>query len=562
MAREKVDMAEIQKKMLEEIQQEFDRFPAQCSLDDVEESVEMVPMSDGVRLKTYIFRQKDISCAPTLLVRTCYPNNQAGDFLKARNFAAHGFFSVIQYCRGTEGSEGVWEPNVHERPDGIDTVNWLADQLWVESIGYYGASYLALTGWAMMDSLPDKVKGMYLSVYGTNRYVSAFNDGLFRQDVLTSWAMENAGVPVNADYIESCRFKPQVQVDEALWGVKLPWYEQMICSPDGTDDYWNTGFWSVLREQPSRVKIPIVFEEGWYDHHLGSALSGYRTMSGEGLEKCLLLIGPWNHGKYSVVNAHECKNGGSNQITDIYNFFTTLLKEGKTPRSGVSLYVIGEDRWINEKQWPKVKDIKHLYLNMADKTLGKDRPETDSQRSFVYDPEDPVTSYGTESCLRSWTANGSLKQPEPDYREDVVSFISQPVTEDIAIMGKINVDLYVSSDAEDTAFSVKVMEVLENGEAYNIRSGITTLAYRGHSKERQTYTPGEIVKVNIDTWDIGWTVKKGSRIRIDISSSDFPQYSAHSNYPGVWALQEKTKKAIQTIYSGKEYPSAVNLPTA
>ena len=99
MAREKVDMAEIQKKMLEEIQQEFDRFPAQCSLDDVEESVEMVPMSDGVRLKTYIFRQKDISSAPTLLVRTCYPNNQAGDFLKARNFAAHGFFSVIQYCR-------------------------------------------------------------------------------------------------------------------------------------------------------------------------------------------------------------------------------------------------------------------------------------------------------------------------------------------------------------------------------------------------------------------------------------------------------------------------------
>ena len=127
-------------------------------------------------------------------------------------------------------------------------------------------------------------------------------------------------------------------------------------------------------------------------------------------------------------------------------------------------------------------------------------------------------------------------------------------------MGKINVDLYVSSDAQDTAFSVKIMEVLENGEAYNIRSGITTLAYRGHSSERQTYTPGEIVKVNVDTWDIAWTIKKGSRIRVDISSSDFPQYSVHTNYPGVWALQEKTKKAVQTIYSGKEYPSAVNLP--
>ena len=102
MAEAKVDMAEIQKKMLAEIQQEFDQFPARCGLEDVEETVEMVPMSDGVKLKTYIFRQKGIACAPALLVRTCYPGNQAGDFLKARNFAAHGFFSVIQYCRGTE----------------------------------------------------------------------------------------------------------------------------------------------------------------------------------------------------------------------------------------------------------------------------------------------------------------------------------------------------------------------------------------------------------------------------------------------------------------------------
>ena len=107
---------------------------------------------------------------------------------------------------------------------------------------------------------------------------------------------------------------------------------------------------------------------------------------------------------------------------------------------------------------------------------------------------------------------------------------------------------------------MKVMEVFENGDAYNIRSGITTLAYRGHSGHRQTYTPDEIVKVNIETWDIAWEVKKGSRIRLDISSSDFPQYCAHSNYPGVWTLQDKTKKAVQTIYSGKDMPSVLNIP--
>ena len=120
--------------------------------------------------------------------------------------------------------------------------------------------------------------------------------------------------------------------------------------------------------------------------------------------------------------------------------------------------------------------------------------------------------------------------------------------------------LYVASDAPDTAFSAKVMEVFPDGSAYNIRGSITTLAYRGHSGRRQDYTPGQIVEVEIDMWEIVWLIKAGSRLRVDISSSDFPQYAVHPNREGPWSLHGETDAANQTVYGGREYPSAVILP--
>ena len=148
----------------------------------------------------------------------------------------------------------------------------------------------------------------------------------------------------------------------------------------------------------------------------------------------------------------------------------------------------------------------------------------------------------------------------PDNRDDVVTFLSEPVPEDTEMEGKIKVRLFVKSDAEDTAFSAKLMEVFENGECVNIRGSITTLAYRNQNPHRGTYTPGEIVEICIEMWDVAWMIRSGSRLRLDISSSDFPQYSVHSNYPGIWSEQSKTKKANQTVLMGEGYPSEIILP--
>ena len=159
-------------------------------------------------------------------------------------------------------------------------------------------------------------------------------------------------------------------------------------------------------------------------------------------------------------------------------------------------------------------------------------PAQNAQVSYRYDPNDPVLSFGAESLFVSQGGVGSLRQPPCSWRKDILSFLSPVFTEDTELGGSIKVRLYVSSDAPDTAFAAKVMEVFPNGSTYNIRGSITTLAYRGHSEHRQSYTPGEIVPVDIDTWEISWMIHAGSRLRIDITSSDFPQYSIHPNKEG------------------------------
>ena len=171
-------------------------------------------------------------------------------------------------------------------------------------------------------------------------------------------------------------------------------------------------------------------------------------------------------------------------------------------------------------------------------------------------------SVGGETLFTSVSKRGSQPQPEIGYRDDVISFLSDPLTEDLTIAGKISADLYVSTDVDDTCFTYKVSEVAPDGTTYNIRSGITTLAYRNDSLgDRQSYTPNDLVEITIETLPITWNVKAGNSIRVDITSSNFPEYSIHSNYAGIWSEQTQTRVADQTIYIGPDHPSSISFPT-
>ena len=509
-----------------------------------------LPMPDGVRLHMLQYKPEGKEVFPVLIQRGCYPFQERIYEVFGEELARRGYGYIMQTCRGVGQSEGDWLPNENERADGLATLQWLNDQPWAESIGYFGASYLALTGWAVADAVPDKVKGMFLTVYGTDRFKSAYEKGLFRHDVLTGWSMANAGHPVTADYLESCKYRPHDAVDEALWGGRLPWYQEYIHSTRRSDPYWQSGWWKQLEGIPSRTKVPIYIVESWYDHHFGSAMNTWEALSSEAKQHSWLDIGCWNHMSMACIEWGHQEHLENGDVRRLLEWFDLLLKRKEIPEKRIRTYVMREDRWVTLPAWPVADAQMKKYYLRGDQTLTEQLPEKKGEAvCFDYDPEDPCPSHGAESVLTTIAEAGSLLQPEAGYRPDVVTWISEPLPETLRIEGGIKVHLTVRTDAEDTAFSAKLCEVFPDGKAYNIRSGITTLA--ADLPEGKQYVPGEEAQVRIDFWDIVWTVQPGSRLRLDISSADFPQYAAHSNYAGIWSEQAKTKVAHQQICIGE-----------
>lgn len=533
---------------------------------DFTKTTYMVPMRDGVSLETFVYMPKPDENVdapekwPVILQRTCYPLWDKSMQVHGEMIAKRGYVFIYQYCRGQHGSEGEWKPNIYERNDGIDTIDWICSQPWAGRIGVWGRSYGALVGWAMADAVEGKVASMFLGVYGTDRFASAYQKGSFRHDVLTAWTMENAGYPITADYLESCKYRPQVNVDEAMWGGRIDWYRDYILNQNITDDYWQSGWWKELREIPAKVHIPLYVISGWYDHHHGSSMLTWKRLNPEAKAHSWLEVTGLDHIGFKCLEDRKTDNDIKDEIKKMFKWFKLTLVEGKLPEKKATFYEINTDSW-HEFDDIDAADVENqsYFLNVekSQKTLTSAKPQNPASVSYIYDPENPVMTHGAESLLHTRNEVGSLKQPEPDYRDDVLSFVSEPLEKDISIFGKIKVNLWVKSDCEDTAFTAKLMEVRPDGTTYNIRSSITTIAA---DVKDGNYTPNTPVQVEIDMWEIFCHVSAGCRLRLDISSSDFPQYSIHSNFKGPWALQEKTKKAHQTILCGDAYASEMILP--
>ncbi|MBR5070054.1 MAG: CocE/NonD family hydrolase [Bacteroidales bacterium] len=535
----------------------------------------------GIRLRTQMCLPVTTEAFPVVLTRNPYvPAQMSLSQMGApRQYAERGIGYVLNHPRGTGGSEGQFEPNIYERQDGLAVVGWLDRQPWISAIGLTGTSYMSLTCWIIADSLPDKVKCIHQHHYGVDRHLSAYNSGLFRQDILTAWSISNAREPIRKPKVDSAapyyneeRYMPQVHMDVDLLGCELPWYRDWITHTDYTDPYWHQGVWATLRSIPPRIKVPCTIVAGHFDHHNEGTILGYQLLSDATKARSRLIVGAWNHSFVTTPTAHHpCHDKDFDVDADAFNWMYSLLVEDKEPEHEVLVYNIGEDVWRHFDQWPTAT-AHHMayYLTSASDTDDRNAyhlvtdvsllPHKDEQH-YVYDPKNPVMSVGGETLFTSERTRGSIQQPEVGYRPDVLSYLSDPLTEDLNINGRIKAVVWMSTDVDDTALTFKVSEVLPDGTAYNIRSGITTMAYRNDRLgTRQSYSPGEVVELTFEALPILWQVKKGHRLRIDISSSNFPEYSIHSNYAGVWSLQTQTRVAHQTLYIDAQHPSRIEIP--
>jgi putative CocE/NonD family hydrolase len=271
-------------------------------------------------------------------------------------------------------------------------------------------------------------------------------------------------------------------------------------------------------------------------------------------------MGAWNHNLQITPTCHNPAHAQDVSIfKDQFEWLYSVVAKGIIPKGEAKIYFIEDDQWRTFDRWP-IKNVRQIDFYFTkqpspDKPaaylLNQNEQKQQDTIQYLYDPQYPVISNGGETLFTSKTRRGCQLQPEIGYRKDVISFISPVLTQNLQLAGRIRVMLNVSTDVDDTS--------CPDGLTYNIRSGITTLAYRNNPLgDRQTYTPGTKLELTIQSTPITWNVKAGNRIRVDIASSNFPEYSIHSNYAGIWAFQNKTRTAKQTIFVGAENNSEVS----
>lgn len=544
---------------------------------------EYVQMKDGTRLMTHVWLPRGEGRWPVIVQRNPYVDGGDGRDPGLMAFVRYGFAVVHQECRGRGSSEGDWEPFVNERQDGLDTLEWIARQPWQDgNIGLYGPSYMSFAQWVLADALPPEVKTMYISVIGTDQHRFMYMDGMFRPDIYTGWAVSNAGVDwagrdLNEINDKAYRFRPQADMDEAILGKRLDWYRSILANPGSGDPLWADEPWKRLRTMPDKVAVPVCMTGGWFDIAIDAMFESYSRLRPGVREESRFVVGPWTHAMapYGDLDYPEGQADGPNGgLKAAVNWFNHMLKGREYPgaKGVVRAYAIGENRWREWQTWPPRSAAKtfHLVGGTAESALRgglseEPSPEA-SEASYTYDPSNPVATEGGSGLLSVWGDSpylpkaASVMQSLPGYRADVLTFLSEPLERPLPIAGVIRVVLAVASTADDTAFTAKISEVFPSGEAYNIADGISSLAYRNGSAEALTYEAGETVEAELTLWPIAWRLQPGSRLRLDVSSSNFPAYYPHANRAGNWALQAEPAQAVQTVRWGGQWQSRIELP--
>jgi putative CocE/NonD family hydrolase len=525
-----------------------------------------VHMRDGCKLMCHVsFPIGDYKSLPCILMRTPYGMSSLRFF---HEMSFYGYICIAQDCRGCFESEGEWVPAKHERDDGEDTLNWLKNQPWCDgNIALTGTSYLSMNQYLLADILPPEVKTLNIEVYSPYRYPLMYSGRMFHFEAYAGWLAYNSGVKGFEDkgdeaYNKMLHFSPAIRADEAVFGQKIDWYRDWITSVDHTADIWNSGAYGILPDISKKIKVPVLMHAGWYDPHFDGMFHSWENLPEATREKSLMIITPTNH-KQQLCADIDTPNAfsftGKKFIKSKLNWFGHFLKGRdffqETPLGKIRAYVYGKNNYM-DFSYPFEDNKKcTLFFDTDNKMLCKKHLNMNIIK-YLYNPKFPVPTCGSEVIMTDYmyhkdkkTTEGRRLQPKPDYRKDVITFLSESFKYDVYIEKPIEIWLDVASSAKDTAFSVKISIVNENGQAYFLRQGIMTIISQNEGKN--IYIPNEKITLHYKLVRVFAKIKKGMRIRADISSSDFPAFHIHPNTDNIWSREENPVTAEQVIFGGR-----------
>ncbi len=550
-----------------------------------------VPMRDGVILYADIFRPTGEGKHPVLVSRTPYSTERyPSSYSAGVYFARRGYVFVYQDVRGRHESEGKWEPFRDDIEDGYDTIEWAAKQSWSNGkVGMQGGSYLGHVQWRAAMSNPPHLVTVFPNVASTSLYHDwitrnggwrlsfNFGWGAVRQE---SRIMQNTGQhtfeggPENISYDKVLWHLP-LNTMQPLVGRNAQFYKDWLAHPD-YDDYWRK---INVEEVFDTIGIPIHTLGGWFDIFSQGTLRGYAGMSAKGKTETArkgsnLIIGAWGHGPSRETGdidfgEDNLVDGSAIQLR-WYDYWLKGIQNGLDKEPPVKLFTMGPNEWMWENEYPLARtQYTELYLHSGgeanskrgDGALTWDKPvSNESPDKYTYDPDAPVPSVGGNNCCGTPTPAGPREQDEVESRNDVLVYTSEFIEEPVRIAGPVKVVLYASSDAVDTDFVAKLVDVYPDGTAYNMAEGIVRARYHKSLEKPEMLEPGKVYKFEIDLVGTSVEFQQGHRIRVQVASAHFPQFDRNPNTGKPFGTGADVKIANQTIFHTRTQPSHIVLP--
>jgi len=550
-----------------------------------------VPMRDGAVLFADVYRPVQEGKYPVLVSRTPYSTERAPNAYDAAvYFARRGYVYVFQDVRGRHESDGKWDPYRNEIHDGYDTVEWAAKQPWSNGkVGMQGGSYLGHVQWWAASAAPPSLVTIFPALASVNHYKDRVTlNGGWRLAANLGWGavrqesriMQNTGQhtmeggPDGLSYEKMAWRLPLIDMPR-LAGRNPGFYYDWIRHPD-FDEYWKAIDVSANLE---KIGVPVHTFGGWFDMMSQGTLTGYTGMARQGKtqlarEKSQMIMGPWGHGssrKFGDLDFGETAHVDTHAIE--LRWFDRWLKEmdnGVDREPPVKLFVMGRNQWRYENEYPLAR-ARHrkLYFHSAgransdrgDGRLSWEAPGAGGRAdSYVYDPERPVPSVGGNTCCGIPTPAGPRDQRTIESRADILVYTSDYLERDLEATGPVKVVLHASSDAVDTDFVAKLIDVHPDGRSMGMAEGIVRARYRESLSQPKPLEPGKVYEFTIDLVGTSNVFLAGHRIRVDITSSHFPQFDRNPNTGDPFGTTANVKVARQTVYHDAGRASHVVLP--
>jgi uncharacterized protein len=554
---------------------------------------------DGMVLRADVYRPKTLGPYPVLVRRTPYgkrSNDLAADFSEAHYFASHGYLVVVQDTRGRFTSEGAWYPFIYEARDGYDTIEWAAALPGSSgAVGTFGQSYGAIVQYLAATQRPPHLRTCIpVSAYQLTFENCWYNAGALELSWLLSYFVNMAEDVLAADgdrasiaELAKLKVDPAVRfsalTEDALRHLPLrDWIDRLGRGAPFLADilwHWTDGpyWWATdLSRQLFNINVPMLHIGSWYDianRDTPLYFTGLRSSALDARDRHALIMGPWAH----QLPFNQPTSGGTGDIdfgpeaaislVDIERrWFDHYLKaEGADlPCSPVRIFVMGENRWRDEQQWPLARaDYTSFYLHSGgsantlngDGILSVEAPGDEPADRYRYEPDNPVPTAGGR-----FVGGGVADQRKNQSRADVLVYTGPELAEDVEITGPCTVHLHAMTTAADTDFVAVFSDVRPDGYAQNLAEGIVRGRFRESFDNPSLLEPGNPYEFTIRLWNVSHVLRAGHRIRLHITSSDFPRWDRNPGTGAPAGTDTTLRAADQTVLHDRAHPSRVVLP--